>query len=127
MVTGGVQTKFVRKFEPVTLSVSSVYNCIKDIIEHQPDEIPLAVTPEAFAKEVLHEVEKESAGKVYVGGGATMARWCYWFLPEWAIVSNSLALQVNWTEGTVVGLALANTSTGQGHSEYEEAFQYTTG
>lgn len=80
-------TKFVKNFDLVVLPESSLYHSIKDVVEHQPDEIPLAVKPDVFAKEVLRHVDGRGSGKVWVGGGASMARWSYWLFPEWAIVS----------------------------------------
>ena len=100
LITGGVATKFVHNFEPVVLPENSMYHSIKDIIEHQPDEIPLAVKPDVFAQEVLRHVKKGSNGKVWVGGGAAMARWSYWLFPEWAIVS-SLLVSLLWCDLTI--------------------------
>lgn len=80
-------TKFVYKFEPAQLPETSFYNSIKNIIEDQPEKIPLAVKADAFAQEVLRLVEKGGTGKAWVGGGAWMAKLSYWLSPEWAIVS----------------------------------------
>jgi hypothetical protein len=82
-----VATKFVDKFERVKLPETSFYSSIKNVIEHQPDEIPLAVKPDAYAHEVLRLVERGRTGKAWVGGGAWMAKFSYWLSPEWAIVS----------------------------------------
>jgi 1-acylglycerone phosphate reductase len=103
LITGGVATKFVHNFEPVVLPEDSMYHSIKDIIEHQPDEIPLAVKPDVFAQQVFAHVRKGSTGKVWVGGGAGMARWSYWLFPEWAIVSSMVVylLASDLTDGRI--------------------------
>lgn len=51
------------------------------------EKIPFAISPEQFARDVLREIERGTAGKVWMAGGAWMARIAYWILPEWAIVS----------------------------------------
>lgn len=88
LVTGGVQTRFIGNLEPVVLANESYYHSIKDVIEEQPEKIPFAVTPEAFAIDVFRKVEGGAVGKIWIGGGAALARVAYWLLPEWAIVSD---------------------------------------
>ena len=89
LVTGGVATKFVGNLEPVVLPKDSYYHSIKDIIEEQPDPKSHYFIPaEAFAHDVYHRVQCGTTGKLWIGGGAAMARIVYWLLPEWAIVSS---------------------------------------
>lgn len=101
------------------LPEGSYYTSIKDIIGHESEEIPFAISPEQFAQGVLREVERGTAGKVWMAGGALMARIALWILPEWAIVSCSLDDNSNTTL-MVAGVIGSNVS------EHEAAVQHTT-
>ena len=87
LVTGGVATSFLANLKTLAFPESSYYLGIKDIIEEQPEEVPFAVKPEAFAHDVLLQVEKGATGKLWAGGAVSMARSALWLLPQWALVS----------------------------------------
>lgn len=53
LMTGGVATKFLSNRETVSLPQESYYHAVKHIIEHQSSEVPMAVSQESFASEVL--------------------------------------------------------------------------
>lgn len=56
----------------------------------------MAVTPEAFAREVLRPVEKGASGKLCVGGAAWMARGFMLFIPECMFVSRFVSCGKLW-------------------------------
>ncbi|KAJ5820474.1 hypothetical protein N7474_006065 [Penicillium riverlandense] len=87
LLTGGVETKFLSNLPSLTLPENSYYTSIKDIIESQPEHIPFAISPEAFAHDVVRQVEKGTTGKYWIGGGVSLARAALWIFPQWAIVS----------------------------------------
>lgn len=90
LVTGGIATKFFVNLQTLTFPENSYYNCVKDIIEDNPEENPYGVKPEVFAQDVLNRVEKGATGKQWVGGGASIGRFALWLLPQGIIVSISL-------------------------------------
>jgi 1-acylglycerone phosphate reductase len=83
LITGGVATKFLANFEPVTLPEDS----IKHIIEKQEDHVPFGVAPEKYALDVLRYVERGGTGKIWIGGGSLLGRVANWIFPVWAVVS----------------------------------------
>lgn len=90
LVTGGISTKFLKNLEPVQLSEDSYYICIKDMIEDEPDNVPMGMEPKKFALDVLRHVEKGSAGKVWIGGGAAIMRPAAWLSPQCLVVSRGV-------------------------------------
>lgn len=87
LVTGGIATKFLKNLEPVSLPGDSYYISIKDMIEEEPEHVPMGMEPNKFALDVLRHVEKGSAGKVWIGGGAAIMRPAAWLSPQCLIVS----------------------------------------
>lgn len=87
LLTGGVATNFVANLPTLVLPETSHYLGIKDIIGKQPEQISFSVSPEAFAHDVLCQVEKGTTGQFWIGGGASIARLALWLLPQWAIVT----------------------------------------
>lgn len=87
LITGGVTTKFLENIQPITLPDASYYHSVKDIIEKQPEEVPFGVSPEAFGKDVLHYVERDTTGTVWIGGASCIARIVYALFPQAALVS----------------------------------------
>lgn len=87
LLTGGVATNFLANLPTLALPESSYYLGIKDIIEKKPEQISFGVSPEAFAHDVLCQVEKGTTGKFWIGDGAGIARLALWLLPQWAIVT----------------------------------------
>ncbi|OJJ46544.1 hypothetical protein ASPZODRAFT_66106 [Penicilliopsis zonata CBS 506.65] len=92
LLTGGVDTNFLGNLPPVVLPENSYYTGIKDIIEHQPDRVPFAITPAKYAKDVVCQVENGTTGKYWIGGAASMARFSLWALPQWILVSSIFPL-----------------------------------
>ncbi|KAL7935833.1 hypothetical protein V8C35DRAFT_333641 [Trichoderma chlorosporum] len=82
LVTGGIATKFFVNLQTLTFPENSYYNCVKDIIEDNPQENPYGVKPEVFALDVLNRVEKGATGKQWVGGGASIGRFALWIMPQ---------------------------------------------
>lgn len=90
LVTGGIATKFFVNMQTLSFPETSYYKSVKEIIEDNPEENPYGMKPELFAQDVLNQVEKGTTGKYWVGGGASLARWALWLLPQSVIVSISL-------------------------------------
>lgn len=88
LVTGGIATSFLKNLEPVKLPEDSYYTSIKDMIEEQPEHVPMGMKPEAFALDVLRHVEKGSTGKIWIGGGAAIMRPAAWLSPQCLLVSH---------------------------------------
>ena len=87
LIAGGIATNFLANLQTLTLPENSYYLCVKDIIEEQPERIPFGIKPEAFAHDVLRQVEKGTTGKFWVGGGTCIARIGLWLFPQCALVS----------------------------------------
>lgn len=87
LITGGVTTNFLANQRTLAFPENSYYLCIKGMIEEQPEQVPLGISPDTFAHDVLHQVEKGRTGKYWVGGGACVSRFALWFLPQSALVS----------------------------------------
>lgn len=87
LLTGGVATRFLSNLDPVDLPKDSYYLNVKDVIMHRSEDVPMAVSAEAFAQEVLRPVQKGASGKAWVGGAAWMARVLMLFMPECVFVS----------------------------------------
>jgi len=87
LITGGVKTKFLENIQPLTLTETSYYHCVKDIIEEQPEEVPFGVSPESLAQDVLRRVENGTTGTVWIGGASCIARVGYMLFPQSALVS----------------------------------------
>lgn len=87
LITGGVDTKFLHNLPSVNLPESSYYLGIKDIIERQPDKVPMSISPQAFSVDLVRQVEKGRTGKYWIAGGSTVARLAIWLFPQWALVS----------------------------------------
>lgn len=94
LITGGISTKFLNNLESVNLPEDSYYTCIKDMIEEQPEHVPMGMKPETFALDVLRHVEKGSTGKLWVGGGASFMRPAAWLFPQCVIVSHDTPTRV---------------------------------
>lgn len=90
LITGGVATNFLNNLPSVNLPADSYYLGITEIIRRQPEKVPMSISPEAFSVDVVRQVERGTTGKYWIGGGSTLARWCLWLLPQWAIVRNFL-------------------------------------
>lgn len=86
LITGGIATNFLKNLPSVDLPEDSYYLGITEIIRKQPEKIPMSISPEAFSIDVVRVVENGTTGKYWIGGGSTLARWCLWLLPQWAIV-----------------------------------------
>ncbi|VUC33962.1 unnamed protein product [Clonostachys rosea] len=86
LLTGGVATHFVDNQPTPPLPQNSYYLGVKDIIEAQPDNIRFAVSPEAYANDVLRHVEKGTTGKLWIGGGTSFLRPLLWLSPQSLIV-----------------------------------------
>jgi 1-acylglycerone phosphate reductase len=92
LVTGGVATKFLENLQPLVLPPGSYYAGIKDIIEKQEENISFGQEPAIFAKGIVRRVERGETGKAWVGGGAVLIRWVYWFawwmpwIQDWVLV-----------------------------------------
>ena len=87
LLTGGVATKFLSNVSSVDLPADSYYLSVQDVIKYQSNDVPMAVTPEAFAREVLAPVEKGASGKQWVGGAAWMSRVVMVWFPGCVLVS----------------------------------------
>jgi 1-acylglycerone phosphate reductase len=87
LITGGIATNFLTNLKPVRLPEDSYYTSIRDMINEQPEQIPLAVKPETFALDVLRRVEKGASGKFWVGGGSVIAWLAAWLSPQSMLVS----------------------------------------
>jgi 1-acylglycerone phosphate reductase len=87
LITGGIATKFMSNMPSVELPENSYYRTIRDIIAKEPEEIPFAAKPEALAMDVLNYVERGTAGKIWIGGASSMARFAVWAFPTWLLVS----------------------------------------
>lgn len=61
LLTGGVSTKFLANLESVELPKDSYYQSVIDVIQHKSEDVPMAVSAEAFAQEVLR-VSPPTAG-----------------------------------------------------------------
>lgn len=53
LLTGGVSTKFLSNLDAVDLPKDSYYLSVRDVIQHKSEDVPMAVSAEAFAQEVL--------------------------------------------------------------------------
>ncbi|RFU79398.1 short-chain dehydrogenase reductase [Trichoderma arundinaceum] len=82
LITGGIATNFFVNLQTLTFPENSYYKSIKDIIEDNPEQNPYGMKPELFAQNVLQQVEKGTTGKYWVGGGAGLARFALWLLPQ---------------------------------------------
>lgn len=87
LITGGITTNFLANQPTLVLPENSYYQGIKNIIEEQPEQVPLGVSPAKFARDVQYQVEKGTTGKYWIGGAAWFARLASWLLPEWLMVS----------------------------------------
>lgn len=87
LVTGGIATNFFVNMQTLIFPENSYYKPIKDIIEEVPEENPYGQKPDLFAQDVLQRVERGATGKQWVGGGAGIARFGLWLLPQGAVVS----------------------------------------
>ncbi|KAJ5531978.1 hypothetical protein N7494_008530 [Penicillium frequentans] len=85
LITGGIETNFLKNLPGVNLPPDSYYLGIADIIRRQPEKVPMGISPEAFSVDVVHQVERGTTGKYWIGGGSTLARLSLWLLPQWAI------------------------------------------
>ncbi|PON25301.1 hypothetical protein TGAM01_v205987 [Trichoderma gamsii] len=85
LVTGGIATNFFVNMQTLIFPENSYYKPIKDIIEENPEENPYGQKPDAFAQDVLQRVERGATGKQWVGGGAGVARFGLWLMPQGAI------------------------------------------
>lgn len=65
LLTGGVATNFLSNVEAVDLPANSYYLSVKDIIQHKSEDVPMAVSPDAFAQEVLR-VRRSTRGQVFL-------------------------------------------------------------
>lgn len=90
LVTGGIATNFFVNMQTLIFPENSYYKSIKDIIEDHPEENPYGQKPDAFARDVLQRVEGGATGKQWVGGGAGIARFGLWLMPQGAVVSIAL-------------------------------------
>lgn len=70
----------------MNLPESSYYLGIKDIIERQPDKVPMSISPQAFSADVVRQVERGTTGKYWIAGGSMVARFAIWIFPQWALV-----------------------------------------
>ncbi|CZR65805.1 related to short-chain dehydrogenase/reductase [Phialocephala subalpina] len=86
LMTGAVKTNFHANLNlnPTPVPKDSYYYGVRDVIEGQSDGRMQAngKTPREFAAKVVHEVERGTCGKVWVGGGAGSARLGSWLLPQ---------------------------------------------
>lgn len=87
LVTGGIATNFFVNMQTLIFPENSYYKPIKEIIEEVPEENPYGVNPNAFAQDIVRRVERGANGKQWVGGGAGVARFGSWLLPQGVIVS----------------------------------------
>lgn len=62
LLTGGVASKFLSNLETVALPENSYYLSVKDVIQHKSEDVPMAVSPEAFAQEVLRVRNRSPCG-----------------------------------------------------------------
>lgn len=90
LLTGGVATNFLSNIPSLELPENSYYRSIKDIIAEKPDNISLGISPDAFASDIVHQVNKRTTGLYWVGGGASMVRFVLWLFPQWIIVSSEI-------------------------------------
>lgn len=91
LITGGVKTNFFKNLNlnPMSVPENSYYYGAKGIIEGQLDGRAqnTGITSREYATKVVHEVEKGTSGKVWVGAGAGLARLGVCLLPQSIIVS----------------------------------------
>lgn len=67
-------TRFLANLDAVTLPEDSYYMSVKDVIQHQSEDVPFAESTETYAQSVVRSVENGASGKIWVGGAAWMSR-----------------------------------------------------
>lgn len=87
LVTGGLQTNFVDNVQTPVRPEDSYYSSVWGVISKPPEKSKYSMDPAVYARDVFRAIESGASGKVWVGGGAGMARALLWLLPQSMAVS----------------------------------------
>lgn len=89
LVTLAVKTNFfasdLRLEIPETSEYFGIRNFIRDLTDGRMQAS--GISTRQYATKVVREVEKGTVGTVWAGGDALIARWAWWFSPQFVLVS----------------------------------------